>query len=73
VKNTLLGLLGICVALLLAARGLAVERPNVLLICNDDLRPELACFGQSHIHSPHIDRQFVHDMLQQMMDIYDRA
>ena len=34
-----------------------VERkPNVLLICIDDLRPELACYGQSYIHSPHIDR-----------------
>jgi len=30
--------------------------PNVLLICVDDLRPELACFGVSHIHSPNIDR-----------------
>lgn len=29
--------------------------PNVLLICVDDLRPELACYGQSYIHSPHID------------------
>ncbi len=31
-------------------------RPNVLLLCVDDLRPELACFGKSYIHSPHIDR-----------------
>lgn len=31
-------------------------RTNVLLICVDDLRPELNCFGVSHIHSPNIDR-----------------
>ncbi|XOV72951.1 MAG: sulfatase [Verrucomicrobiota bacterium] len=31
-------------------------RPNVLLICVDDLRPELNCFGQSYIYSPNIDR-----------------
>lgn len=29
---------------------------NVLLLCIDDLRPELACFGKSYIHSPNIDR-----------------
>jgi hypothetical protein len=27
----------------------------VLFIAVDDLRPELACFGQKHISSPHID------------------
>ncbi|MGQ9913273.1 MAG: sulfatase [Thermogutta sp.] len=32
------------------------EKPNVLLICVDDLRPELRCYGVSHIHSPNIDR-----------------
>ena len=31
-------------------------RPNVLFIAVDDLRPELACYGQQHIHSPNIDR-----------------
>ncbi|RMF95929.1 MAG: iduronate-2-sulfatase [Planctomycetota bacterium] len=34
----------------------AAERPNVLLICVDDLRPELGCYGVSYIHSPNIDR-----------------
>jgi iduronate 2-sulfatase len=29
---------------------------NVLLICVDDLRPELNCYGASYIQSPHIDR-----------------
>ncbi len=30
--------------------------PNVLLLCIDDLRPELNCFGKSYIRSPNIDR-----------------
>ncbi len=34
----------------------AAERPNVLFLAVDDLRPELGCYGKSHIHSPHIDR-----------------
>ncbi len=33
----------------------ASGRPNVLLICVDDLRPELHCYGVDYIHSPHID------------------
>ena len=43
---------------LIAAPGTAVyaDRPNVLFIAVDDLRPELACYGRQHIHSPHIDR-----------------
>jgi arylsulfatase A-like enzyme len=34
----------------------AAEHPNVLFIAVDDLRPELACYGKQHIHSPNIDR-----------------
>ena len=34
----------------------SAAQKNVLLICVDDLRPELGCFGKSYIHSPHIDR-----------------
>ncbi|MCA9126398.1 MAG: sulfatase [Planctomycetales bacterium] len=32
------------------------SRPNVLFIAVDDLRPQLACYGQSFMHSPNIDR-----------------
>ncbi|MCA9449762.1 MAG: sulfatase-like hydrolase/transferase, partial [Candidatus Omnitrophica bacterium] len=34
----------------------STSRPNVLFIAVDDLRPQLGCYGQSHIHSPNIDR-----------------
>jgi len=32
------------------------ERPNVLFIPVDDLRPQLGCYGQSQMVPPHIDR-----------------
>ena len=52
--------LSIAVAILLIANqryAVADEpaKPNVLLICVDDLRPELNCFGKDYIHSPNID------------------
>jgi arylsulfatase A-like enzyme len=31
-------------------------RPNVLLICVDDLRPELSCLGSTWVRTPHMDR-----------------
>ncbi|MDP4626204.1 MAG: sulfatase [Akkermansiaceae bacterium] len=31
------------------------EKPNILLICVDDLRPELKSFGANYIHSPAMD------------------
>lgn len=41
----------------LSASAFAAQpKPNVLLICVDDLRPELACFGVDYIKSPNIDR-----------------
>lgn len=35
---------------------ISADKPNVLLICVDDLRPELNCYGVDYIHSPNIDR-----------------
>jgi arylsulfatase A-like enzyme len=54
----------ICIAMLFAtaatrlcqAQAQATERPNVLFIAVDDLRPDLGCYGAKHIHSPSIDK-----------------
>ena len=48
-------------ALLLAALAAASgeeprDRPNVLLIVVDDLRPELGCYGAASAVTPHVDR-----------------
>ena len=32
------------------------NKPNVLFIAVDDLRPELGCYGYDHMHTPNIDR-----------------
>src|SRR6185503_13440081 len=34
----------------------ASPKPNVLLICVDDLKPVLGCYGDKRIQSPNIDR-----------------
>lgn len=43
------------VLLVFAGRAPADDRPNVLLLCIDDLRPELGRFGVDYIESPNID------------------
>ena len=35
--------------------GCSAERPNVLFIVIDDLRPELGCYGNQTVHSPNLD------------------
>lgn len=45
-----------CAAAAMGAGKTPDATPNVLLICVDDLRPELNCFGATHIQSPNIDR-----------------
>ncbi len=32
------------------------DRPNVLLIISDDLRPQLGCYGDPIVQTPHLDR-----------------
>ena len=41
----------------------ATAPPNILFIAVDDLRPELSCYGASHIHSPNIDQLASEGML----------
>ena len=42
--------------MLVCAGSHAAGRPNILFISIDDLRPELGCYGNERIKSPHIDR-----------------
>ena len=47
----------IIASLLLTPLALAADnKPNILLICIDDLRPELPAFGKSYIHAPNIEK-----------------
>jgi len=41
---------------LLPAVLLAAGRPNILLICVDDLKPLLGCHGNRTVKAPHLDR-----------------
>jgi arylsulfatase A-like enzyme len=50
-KNKLL----IC-SLFIAAAATAAERPNILFLSMDDLKPELGCFGSECVKTPNIDR-----------------
>lgn len=36
--------------------GAAEQKPNVLFISVDDLRPELNCYGKTEVRSPNLDR-----------------
>ncbi len=47
---------GLTFVLLSCGGSSAVERPNILFIIVDDLRPELGCYGNAEIKTPHIDR-----------------
>ena len=41
--------------LLLGATIASAAPPNVLFIAVDDLRPQLGCYGESYMVTPHID------------------
>jgi len=47
-----------CIALLagVGAAAAAETKPNILLICVDDLKPLLGCYGAPMIQTPHLDR-----------------
>ncbi|WDQ17214.1 sulfatase [Rhodopirellula sp. P2] len=44
-----------CFALATSNVSVAEERPNVLLILVDDLKPALGCYGDTHAKTPNID------------------
>lgn len=43
--------------------GQLPPRPNILLICVDDLRPELGCYGVEYAQAPNLDRLASQGML----------
>lgn len=43
------------VLFLTTSSAVAIERPNVLFLMVDDLRPELGCYGAKGVQSPNID------------------
>ena len=50
------GILAIVIVALWGALPTRAQRPNVLFIAVDDLRPMLGCYGDRNIRTPHIDR-----------------
>ncbi len=39
-----------------ASAAIAGERPNILFLASDDMRPQLGCYGDPLVHSPNLDR-----------------
>ena len=50
------GLFLFCLAALLAPAAVAADRPNILLVLVDDLKPALGCYGDAAAVTPNLDR-----------------
>lgn len=55
-RTTTLYFIALLSALSIGLPASAVERPNVLLILVDDLKPALGCYGDTHAKTPNLDR-----------------
>lgn len=49
--------------LLLIPSVYAADRPNILFICVDDLKPNIGCYGDKFARTPNIDRLSSHGLL----------
>jgi len=49
-------LLGLAIAVRLTLAAAPAPRPNILLICVDDLKPNLGCYGDPIAKTPNLDR-----------------
>ena len=57
----------LAVTILWTSAALAAPRPNVLMICVDDLKPLLGCYGDKFVKSPNLDRLAARSV------VFDRA
>jgi len=55
-KSTLLIALLLTPLAALRAADLPMKKPNILFIAEDDLRPELGCYGVVQAKTPNLDR-----------------
>jgi iduronate 2-sulfatase len=54
--NFVPALIGFVLVLSICDLAATTSRPNILLICVDDLKPLLGCYGDKRVQSPNIDR-----------------
>jgi arylsulfatase A-like enzyme len=54
-KSKLLTFSIACVAVFFCHTASAFQRPNVLFVSVDDMRPEIGCYGNTEIKTPHFD------------------
>jgi arylsulfatase A-like enzyme len=59
--------MAVMAALAFAINAIAAAKPNVLLLISDDLRPQLGCYGDPVVKTPHLDA-FARDAVR-----FDRA